>query len=262
MKNSKMLLMGLIVSGVVLTGCQTGDAESSTEEQAYVIGLDDTFAPMGFRDDDGELVGFDIDLAEAVAEDLDYSISFQPIDWAMKETELNAGNIDMIWNGYTITDERAEKVDFGTPYLENSQLIVTLEGNGIDSKADLAGKKVAAQQSSSAVSAIEGDPSDILNQFDNGEVIQFPSNNDVFNDLISGRSEAIVVDETLGRFYMSQNSSPDYKVLEDNFGNEEYAIGFRQEDDELREEFNASLERLMEDGTYDDIYQIWFSEQD
>ena len=262
MKNSKLILMGLLVSGVVLTGCQTEDAESATEEKSYVIGLDDTFAPMGFRDDEGELVGFDIDLAEAVAEDLDYDISFQPIDWAMKETELNAGNIDMIWNGYTITEERAEKVDFGMPYLENSQLIVTLEGNGIATKSDLAGRKVAAQQSSSAVNAIEDDPSGILSEFDNGEVVQFPSNNDVFNDLISGRSEAIVVDETLGRFYMSQNSSPDYKVLDDNFGNEEYAVGFRQEDDDLREEFNASLERLMDDGTYDEIYDTWFSEQE
>lgn len=260
MKKSKLTLISLLAAGAVLTGCQTSEADSNTEENTFVIGLDDTFAPMGFRDDDGELVGFDIDLAEAVAEDLDYAISFQPIDWAMKETELNAGNIDMIWNGYTITDERAEKVDFGTPYLENSQLIITLEGNDIDSKTDLAGKKVAAQQSSSAVSAIEADPTDIINQFENGEVIQFPSNNDVFNDLISGRSEAIVVDETLGRFYMNQNEEPDYKILEDNFGNEEYAIGFRQEDDDLREEFNASLERLMEDGTYDDIYQSWFSE--
>lgn len=252
--------MGLLVSGAVLTGCQTDEADGAPEENTYVIGLDDTFAPMGFRDDDGELIGFDIDLAEAVAEDLDYSVTFQPIDWAMKETELNAGNIDMIWNGYTITDERAEKVDFGIPYLENSQLIVTLEGNDISTKADLAGKNVAAQQSSSAVTAIENDDSDILSEFKDGEVIQFPSNNDVFNDLISGRTDAIVVDETLGRFYMNQNPSVDYKVLEENFGNEEYAIGFRQEDDELREQFNASIEQLMEDGTYDDIYKTWFSE--
>ncbi|WP_423189635.1 amino acid ABC transporter substrate-binding protein [Alkalibacterium sp. f15] len=259
MNKSKELLMGLLVSGIVLTGCQTNEAESGAEDNAYVIGLDDTFAPMGFRDDNGELIGFDIDLANAVAEDLDRSITFQPIDWAMKETELNAGNIDMIWNGYTITEERAEKVDFGTPYLENSQLIITLEENDIEMKSDLINKKVAAQQSSSAVSAIESDPSDIISQFDNGEVIQFPSNNDVFNDLISGRSEAIVVDETLGRFYMAQNKAPNYKVLEENFGNEEYAIGFRQEDDDLREEFNGSLERLMENGTYDDIYQTWFS---
>ncbi|MFO8070149.1 MAG: amino acid ABC transporter substrate-binding protein [Alkalibacterium sp.] len=259
MNKSKGLLMGLLVSGIVLTGCQTNEAESGVEDNTYVIGLDDTFAPMGFRDDDGELIGFDIDLAEAVAEDLDRSITFQPIDWAMKETELNAGNIDMIWNGYTITDERAEQVDFGTPYLENSQLIITLEENDIETKSDLANKKIAAQQSSSAVSAIESDPSNIITQFNNGEVIQFPSNNDVFNDLISGRSEAIVVDETLGRFYMAQNQSPNYKILEDDFGKEEYAIGFRQGDDELREEVNASLERLMENGTYDDIYQTWFS---
>lgn len=259
MNRSNKIVFGLVALGIFLTGCQSNEASSETDDTTYIVGLDDTFAPMGFRGDDGELVGFDIDLAEAVAEDLDYSLTFQPIDWALKETELNAGNIDMIWNGYTITEERADKVDFGTPYLENSQLIITLEGNDIDNKTDLIGKNVAAQQSSSAVSAIESDPSNILDQFNGGEVIQFPSNNDVFNDLISGRSEAIVVDETLGRFYMAQNPSSDYKILEDNFGDEEYAIGFRQDDDILREEINASLERLMENGTYDDIYLKWFS---
>ncbi|MDN6194041.1 MAG: amino acid ABC transporter substrate-binding protein [Alkalibacterium sp.] len=261
MKNTKLLVMGLVVSGIVLTGCQSNEAadNESENENSYVIGLDDTFAPMGFRNDDGDLVGFDIDLANAIADDLDYTISFQPIDWALKETELNAGNIDMIWNGYTITEERSEKVDFSTPYLENSQMIVTLAGNDIDTKQDLEGKKVAAQQSSSAVSAIEKDPSNILEEFEKGEVIQFPSNNDVFNDLISGRSEAIVVDETLGRFYMAQNESSEYKVLEDDFGKEEYAIGFRQDDDELREAFSDSLEKIMEENTYDDIYQKWFN---
>ncbi|GEK91563.1 amino acid ABC transporter substrate-binding protein [Alkalibacterium kapii] len=264
MKNTKMLLMGLVISGMVLTGCQSNEAADNTGESEskseYVIGLDDTFAPMGFRNNEGDLVGFDVDLANAVADDLGYSLSFQPIDWALKETELNAGNIDMIWNGYTITEERSEKVDFSTPYLKNSQMIVTLEGNDIDSKEDLAGKKVAAQQSSSAVNAIEDDPSNILEEFNNGEVVQFPTNNDVFNDLISGRSEAIVVDETLGRYYMSQNASPEYKVLEDDFEKEEYAVGFRQEDDELREEFNRSLEKVMEEDTYDNIYKTWFKD--
>ncbi|MDZ7834008.1 MAG: transporter substrate-binding domain-containing protein [Alkalibacterium sp.] len=109
-----------------------------------------------------------------MAEDLNYSFTFQPIDWAMKETELNAGNIDMIWNGYTITDERAEKVDFGIPYLENSQLIVTLQDNDISNKADLAGKNVAAQQSSSAVTAIENDDSNILSEFKDRVIVGFP----------------------------------------------------------------------------------------
>ncbi|WP_027107625.1 amino acid ABC transporter substrate-binding protein [Lacticigenium naphthae] len=262
MKNytKKTLMTGLALTGMFLAACQSPEETNVEEQKELIIGLDDTFAPMGFRNDEGELIGFDIDLANAVAEDLDYEISFQPIDWAMKETELNAGNIDMIWNGYTITDERAEKVDFGIPYLNNSQLIVTLEENGINEKSDLEGKVVAAQQSSSAVEAIESDASNISEKFQNGEIVQYPSNNDVFNDLISGRSDAIVVDETLGRFYMNQNPDAAYKVLDEDFGKEEYAIGFRPDDDTLREEINASIENLMENGTYDSIYAEWFTE--
>lgn len=258
MKKLMSFLTGAIAGGIILTGCTTDEETGQAQGETYIIGLDDTFAPMGFRNDDDELVGFDIELASAVAEDIGVDFTFQSIDWAMKETELNGGNIDMIWNGYTITDERAEQVAFGTSYMENSQLIITLESSGIETKEDLAGKTVAAQQSSSAVNAIEDDPSDILEKFTNREVVQYPSNNEVFNDLLTGRSDAIVVDETMGRFYMNQNPSDEYKVLEDNFGEEEYAVGFRKEDDELRERVNQSLETLKNDGTYEEIYNTWF----
>lgn len=265
MKKTTMKWMTLLACGVFLGACGNGETTESTEgtqqdtEKALIVGLDDTFAPMGFRDTDGELVGFDVELAKEISSRIDRPIEFQSIDWALKETELDAGNIDMIWNGYTITDERMEKVDFSIPYMNNSQIIVVLEESDIQTKADLKGKTVAAQQSSSAVDAIEADESNIADQFKNKEIVQFPSNNDVFNDLASGRSEAIVVDETLGRYYMKQNSETAYRVLEDNFGEEEYAIGFRKTDDALREQFDEMLTEMMEDGTYDSIYSKWFA---
>jgi len=184
----------------------------------------------------------------------------QWIDWALKETELASGNIDVIWNGYTITDERKEQVDFSTPYLENSQIIVVLEDSNIQTKEDLSGKVVAAQQSSSAVDAINADESNIVEEFANQEIVLYPSNNDVFNDLASGRSEAIVVDETLGRYYMKQNEDISYRVLEDNFGEEEYAVGMRKEDDQLTEAIDNALNELKADGTFDKIYTKWFAE--
>ena len=187
-------------------------------------------------------------------------VEFQPIDWALKETELTNGNIDLIWNGYTITDERKKQVDFSSPYLENSQIIIVLEDSEIQTKEDLSGKVVAAQQSSSAVDAINADESNIIEEFANEEVVLYPSNNDVFNDLASERSDAIVVDETLGRYYMNQNEDVSYRVLEDNFGEEEYAVGMRKEDDKLTEAINQALEEMKADGTYDKIYAKWFAE--
>lgn len=258
-------MVGLGVVGI-LGACSTGgntkdDIQTVDENRsALIIGLDDTFAPMGFRDSNNELVGFDVELANEVGDRIEREIKFQSIDWALKETELNAGNIDMIWNGYTITEERMEKVNFSKPYMNNSQLIIVLVESDIQTKEDLKDKTVAAQQSSSAVDAIMADSKDIADQFKNKEVVQFPSNNDVFNDLASGRSDAIVVDETLGRYYMKQNDDREYRVLEDSFGEEEYAIGFRKEDTELQEQINEALTELMDDGTYDDIYGKWFAD--
>lgn len=258
-------LMGMALV-VVLGACGNEGASSKGAEAAdsgsspLTVGLDDTFAPMGFRDNTGEIIGFDIDLANEVSERIGKNITFQSIDWAMKETELNAGNIDLIWNGYTITDERAEKVAFTEPYMENSQIIVVLADSDIQTKNDLAGKTVSAQQSSSAVDAIMADESGIMEQFNNGEIIQYPSNNDVFNDLASGRSDAIVVDETMGRYYMKQNDDIDYRVLEETFGEEQYAIGLRKEDTKLKEQIDQAMTEIETDGTYEDIYQKWFAE--
>lgn len=236
------------------------NADSSAEGQALIVGLDDTFPPMGFRDDNGDIVGFDIDIANEIGERLGYKMEFQAIDWSLKETELEAGNIDLIWNGYTITPEREEKVLFSEPYMENSQMIVVPADSDIQSKEDLKGKVVAAQQSSSAVDAINNDDSSFPQDFANGEVVQYPSNNDVFNDLINGRADAIVVDETMGRYYMSLNEDFDYRVLEDNFGEEYYAVGMRKDDTDFKKEFDQALQEMKDDGTYDEIYGKWFSE--
>ncbi|WP_373471559.1 amino acid ABC transporter substrate-binding protein [Carnobacterium alterfunditum] len=265
MKNTLAKVAFGLGMATVLVGCGAEETTKDSfdqikEEGTLVVGLDDTFAPMGFRDSNGDIVGFDVDLANEVAEKLDVEVEFQPIDWALKETELKSGNIDVIWNGYTITEERKKQVDFSSPYLENSQIIIVLEDSEIQTKEDLSGKVVSAQQSSSAVEAINADESNIVEEFADQDVVLYPSNNDVFNDLASGRSEAIVVDETLGRYYMKQNKEISYRVLEDNFGEEEYAVGMRKEDDKLTEAINNALDEMREDGTFDEIYAKWFAE--
>ena len=214
-----------IILVLLLTGCSSAKTQDvkQDETKTLVVGLDDTFAPMGFRDDNGELVGFDIDLANAVAEKIGYEVSFQPIDWAMKETELNSGNIDCIWNGYSITEERKTKVSFSTPYLDNAQLIITLADSEIASKADLAGKTVAVQKESSALEAVTAD--DIYASL--SQVVEFDTNIDCFMELDAQRCDAIVCDEVLARYIIKQRGEEKYNILTDDFGKEEYGIGFR-----------------------------------
>lgn len=247
----------IILAALMITGCSKDVQTPNDQKETLVMGLDDTFAPMGFRDEKGNLIGFDIDLANEVAERIGVTIEFQPIDWSMKETELNAGNIDFIWNGYTITAERQEKVAFTKPYLENSQIIVTMADSPISSKADLSGKNVAVQAESSALDAINAEP-DVAKSF--GELSEFSTNNEAFSDLEAGRSDALVVDEVLARFYMRQNGQEKYKVLDEDFGDEEYGIGIRKDDTELLEKVDKALDDMKKDGTYDEIYKKWFSE--
>ncbi|MCD1147719.1 amino acid ABC transporter substrate-binding protein [Peptoniphilus sp. KCTC 25270] len=230
------------------------------KEKTYIIGLDDTFAPMGFRDENGELVGFDVELAEDAAERMGIQIEFQPIDWSMKETELNAGNIDFIWNGYSITPEREEKVAFSTPYLENRQIIVTMADSEVNTKADLEGKVISIQAESSALDAVNKEP-DFVNAL--GEApVEYATNNEAFKDVEIGRADAIVVDEVLARYYMKQNGEEKYKVLEENFGDEEFGVGVRKDDTALLEALNDAFAAQKDDGKYDEIYSKWFADNE
>ena len=236
------------------------DSFDKIKERGYVImGLDDTFAPMGFRDENNEIVGFDVDLAKEVFERNNLELVLQPIDWTMKEAELNAGNIDMIWNAYTITAERMEKVAFSKPYLDNKQVIVTLADSNINSKKDLEGKRVAAQAGSTAVDAMYTEP-EVVATFDGGEPILFDTNNEAFMDLEAGRSDAVVADEVLARYYIKQRGPEKYKILDEDFGDEEYGIGFRKQDKKLLEMVDGTLDEMREDGTFDSIYEKWFGE--
>lgn len=235
----------------------TTETSSIVEKDTWIIGIDDTFAPLGFRDMDGNLTGYDIDLATAMCKKLDKEVVFQPIDWSMKEAELTSGNIDLIWNGYTITPERQEKVDFSLPYLDNKQIIVVPKNSTIQSKADLAGKKIGAQSESSAVTAMEKE-AELYSSFDGGQAITYEDNNQALMDLDNGRIDAVVADEVVIRYYVNLKGSDQYRILDEDFGLEEYGVGFRKGDTLAVETFNETYKTLKEDGTLATLSDKWF----
>lgn len=240
------------------TGSNTNNTSTATiDKDEWIIGLDDTFAPLGFRDANGELTGFDVELAKAMGEKLGKKLILQPIDWSMKEAELNSGNIDLIWNGYTINDERKEKVDFTVPYLDNKQIIVVLADSPIQTKADLAGKAVGAQSESSAVTAMEKE-ADLYASFKDGKAVTFEDNNQALMDLDAGRIEAVVADEVVVRYYINLKGAGNYRILDEDFGAEEYGVGIRKGDTKTVEAFNQAYEELKADGTLAEIATKWF----
>lgn len=252
----KIILMFMLwVFGASTVACGSSNDKSKTmEKDKLVLGFDDTFVPMGFKDDNGEYTGFDIELAIDVADKMGKKIEFQPIDWTMKESELKSGNIDFIWNGYSVTDERKEVVDFGKAYLKNRQVIITLADSKINSKEDLKGKVVAAQSESSAIDAI----GDEKNNFK--ELVTFGTNDEALRDLEAGRSEAVVADEILVKYYTNLKGADKYKILTDDFGAEEYAVGMRKDDKELVDAWNKAYDEVVSDGTASEISKKWFGE--
>ncbi|MFC5591945.1 amino acid ABC transporter substrate-binding protein [Sporosarcina soli] len=230
----------------------TDHTETNSE---VVIGIDDKFAPLGFRDEKNEIVGFDIDLARAAAEKMGMTPKFQPIDWKTKETELSSGRIDLIWNGYTITDERKEKVLFTKPYLSNAQVVATLADSEISSLDDLEGKVVGLQALSSAADALGANPVESKIK----TITEFADNVLALTDLKTGRLDAVVIDEVVIDYYMSKDEGT-FKVLDESLAPEEYGIGVKKGNEELLEKLQAALDEMNEDGTAAEISKKWFGE--
>ena len=247
---------GTAPAGAGSTEEPAGTAGLDYEE--LIIGVDDTFAPMGFLDENNELTGFDIDMANAVGEKLGIQVTFQTIEWSMKEQELNQGNIDLIWNGYSVTEERKQEVLFTNPYLDNKQVVVVMADSGIESLEDLAGKVVAAQEDSSAVEAIDSHP-DLAATF--GDRPEFATNDMAIMDMEAGRSDAVVADSVLLDYVISHKEDPSqYRILEEDLGSEEFAVGVRKEDTALAEAINEAFAELKEDGTAAELSIKWFGE--
>ncbi|WDH85029.1 amino acid ABC transporter substrate-binding protein [Paenibacillus urinalis] len=236
---------------LVLSACST----SGQDENTLVIGIDDKFAPMGFRDESNNIVGFDIDYAAAAAEKMGKEVEFQPIDWSSKESELSSGRIDLIWNGYTITDERKEKVLFTKPYMANSQVAVVLSDSPLASLEELEGKNIGLQKLSSASDALSAHP---INE-KVGSVSEFPDNVLALSDLKSGRLDAVIIDEVVAKYYMSLEEGT-YKLLDESLAPEEYGIGVKKGNEALLNELQSALDELSEDGTAASISEKWFGE--
>jgi polar amino acid transport system substrate-binding protein len=255
MKKILSILVILVLTATTVFAVQQDNSLNYIKEKGvFVLGLDDSFPPMGFRDKAGEITGFDIDLAKEVCKRMGVELKMQPIDWNAKILDLNSKGIDVIWNGLTITPERKGKVEFSKPYIANRQIIIVKAGSGIDTKADLAGKSVGIQMGSSADDAVKGDAKTMKSL---SEVVKFEDNVQALMDLEIGRLDAVVVDEILGRYYISKKEGV-FAVATDYFAEEEYGIGFRKGDKAFAAEVNRIMDEMAKDGAAAAISVKWF----
>ena len=258
----KIFMAALLLVTMVFAGCGGGgeapksDA-GSKEIKKITIGLDDEYAPMGFKDEKNEIVGFDVDLAKEAAKRLGTEVEFKAIDWNSKEAELKSGRIDIIWNGLDITPERQENMLFSDPYMDNRQIVFVKKDNeqGIKSEADLAGKAVGTQAGSTAESYIDSNAAlkDGFSEFKTyGDYVS------AFMDLENGRIDALVCDEIVGRYAMSKQGDK-FDALDVTVGPvTQFGIAFRKDDTELRDKVQKVFDKMVKDGAAAKISEQWF----
>lgn len=261
MKKLLALLLTLAVGVGTLAGCggtttdENTDADSSTSEvTTFTVGFDAEYPPYGYKDDNGEYVGFDLDLAQEVCNRNGWELVKQPIDWSSKDMELNSGTVDCLWNGFTMTGRESEYT-FSEPYVDNSIVFVVRADSDIQTKEDLAGKIVITQAGSSALTALtneEDNDENLALAATFGSLEQTPDYNTAFMSLESGAVDAIAVDIGVAQYQLSNR--PDlFRQLEEPLSTEQYAIAFKLGNEELRDQVQATLDEMVADGTFDAI---------
>lgn len=257
MKKLSILLFAMIFA----VACSSDDKSKKDGDQSlekvksageFVLGLDDSFPPMGFRNKDNEIVGFDIDLASEVAKRLGVKLRTQPISWDAKEQELNTGKIDCIWNGMSVDSARAAAMNLSSPYLKN-RMVFTVKDSSLASLASLSGKKIAVQNGSTAQKLLEASAAGKAAS----QIFPFDDNQTALMDLDKGGVDAVFLDEIVARYWIASNGKS-FIVLEEGLSDEVYAVGFRKKDQKLRDAVDSVIAQMKADGKFAEISAKWF----
>lgn len=237
------------------------ESESTFDQKTFTVGFDAEFPPYGYRDESGEYVGFDLDLAAEVCDRQGWELVKQPIDWDSKDMELSTGAIDCIWNGFTM-NSREDDYTWSDPYIDNSQVFVVAADSGIENKSDLAGKVVAVQKDSSALAALndEENKDNIALRDSFSQLIEYADYNTAFMDLEQGAVEAVAIDIGVAQYQIDKREEGAYVMLagDDNkLASEQYAVGFKKGNEELRDTVQNTLDEMVKDGTFAEIAEKW-----
>lgn len=253
-KKLLLILLSLVLV-LPLFACGDNTSSQSTEKKKFTVGFDASFPPYGYRDDNGEYVGFDLDLAQEVCNRRGWELVKQPIDWDSKDMELSSKTIDCIWNGFTMSEERIDDYTWTEPYVDNSQVFVVAKDSGIETFDDLAGKTVAVQAASSALEALESDDcKDLTASFKSLE--QIPEYNTAFMNLEAKSVDAIAMDIGVAK-YQIESRGDQFVMLSEPIITEKYGIAFLKGNTELCDQVQETLYEMLDDGKFDEIAKKW-----
>lgn len=252
---------GTIAASAVLAGCggtktvtttdaPSGDDKSAASTMKLIVGFDAAYPPYGYVGDDGSYTGFDLELAQEVGRRVGWEVQLEPIDWDAKDTLMNSGAINCIWNGFTM-EGREDDYTFSEPYMLNEQVIVVKKDSGITSLSDLAGKTVVTQADSAALDVLEGDKKDVADTFKSLQTL--PDYNNAFMQLESGMVDAVACDLSIAQYQIA--AKPDAYQQLDPLSSEHYAVGFKKGDDALAAKVTSTLKDMYNDGTVEKLIE-------
>ena len=248
----KKKAVAVVMTAVMALGMVSAvSVQAGIEDKTLIVGFDAEYPPYGYMDENGEYTGFDLELAQAVCDLEGWELEKKPINWDSKDMELNSGSIDCIWNGFTING-REDDYTWSDPYLNNEQVMVVAADSGIEKLDDLAGKNVVVQAASAALDALNSDDNkDLTASF--ASLTENPDYNTAFMNLDSGAADAIAVDIGVAKYQLSQREEGKYVILDEPIQSEEYGIGFKKGNDELKDLVWAEVEKLDESGEVDKL---------
>lgn len=245
----KLLLLTLTVFSISFS--KDNALQTIQNKGEIIIGLDDTFAPMGFRDEKGNIIGFDIDLANEIAKRMGVKAIFKPCEWDGIIFDLRSKKIDLIWNGLTITPQREQQIAFSTPYFDDDQIVIVKDSQ-IKSFENLKGKNIGVQLGSTSYFAFENSNLSKIT----GNINKYSTNVEALLDLEAGRTDAVVIDAVVGKYYVAKKDG--FTILNEVLDKQQMGIGMRKQDLTLKNKIDQTLSDMKADGSFNEIYQKWF----
>lgn len=249
---SLIIIFVIIICGIIIFK-NFGETKENNEN-VLVVGIDDSYPPMAFRNENNEIVGVDIDMAKAVCEKLGMKVKFQPISWASKEQELDSGNIDCIWSGFGYTEDRAKTMTLSNVYIQGKMFFILKEGTEIKNQEELKGKKIGVQ--SGSIQEADLMDSDFGKKV---EIIPFSDFVTAFTDLGAGGVDALYISNVIGN-YLINSRDEQYITLPSELvsKSEGMVVGFKKGNNELKEKVNNALKELESEGKLKEISEKWF----
>lgn len=239
-------------SDAASTPAPSGDDKSAASTMKLIVGFDSAYPPYGYVGDDGSYTGFDLELAQEVGKRVGWEVQLEPIDWDAKDTLMNSGAINCIWNGFTI-EGRENDYTFSEPYMLNAQVVVVKKGSGISDLAGLAGKAVITQTDSAAYDVLAGEDAaraDVAATFASLETIG--DYNTAFMQLETGAVDAVACDLSIAAYQLA--AKPDaYEQLSEQLSSEHYAVGFKKGDEASATQVTDTLKAMDKDGFVKDL---------